>query len=249
MGVDVSFDEKMMKIGKRLVTKLYNAGKFVLAQQGVPGKITTELDLSFAHKLRDLVNRATKAFDAFEYTYAMEETEKFFWNNFTDTYIELVKHRARGNGQAVDPDRDSAVATLRLGLNILLRLFSPILPYITEEVWSWVFAGETGFKSIHAAPWPEESDFNGIELPENASIFDTTIACLGSIYKAKTQAGVSLAKPIEQLSLSANSKTVEQLKPAIKDIIKATRIENHAIVSDPDLEDDQFMITQMNLEE
>jgi len=249
MGVDAIFDEKVMKIGKRLVTKLYNAGKFVLSQQGLPGSITEELDLSFAYKLHDLVNRATQAFDAFDFTCAMEETEKFFWNNFTDTYIELVKHRAWGNEQAVDSKRDSAIAALRWGLNILLRLFAPMTPYIAEEVWSWVFAEETGWKSIHIAPWPGESDFNGIELPKNSSIFDTAIACLGTIYKAKTQAGVSLLKPIEQLTLSANSKTTEQLRPALKDIIRATRIENHTIVSDPDLEDDQFMITQMDLEQ
>ena len=54
----------------------------------------------------------------------------------------------------------SAVATLRLGLSVLLRLLAPVMPYITEEVWSWVFAEETGHPSIHRAPWPGEDDFH-----------------------------------------------------------------------------------------
>lgn len=249
MGVDAIFDEKVMKIGKRLVTKLYNAGKFVLSQQGQSGTITEELDLSFAHKLHGLVNRVTDAFDAFDFTYALEETEKFFWNNFTDTYIELVKHRARGNGDSNDPERDSAIATLRWGLNILLRLFAPISPYITEEVWSWCFAEETGVKSIHISPWPGESDFNKIQLPENSSIFDTAIACLSTIHKSKTEAGVSLVKPIHNLTLAGNSRTIEKLQSGFKDVINATRIENHTILSDPELGDDQFMIKQMEFEE
>src|SRR5207247_1547083 len=86
-----------------------------------------------------------------EYTadvaHGRRDTGACFWSDCTHTFLELAKGRAREG----DP---SAVAALRLGLGVLLRLFAPVLPYITEEIWSWAFAEETGSRSIHAAPWP-----------------------------------------------------------------------------------------------
>src|SRR5262249_47315271 len=134
LGTDTAFDEQVLKVGKRLVTKLFNAGKFVLALGGEATDVSSELDRAFVVRLRALVDRTTAALDDFEYAQALAETESFFWRDFTDTYLELVKVRARDQGGG------SALTTLRLGLSVLLRLFAPTLPYIAEEVWSWAFA-------------------------------------------------------------------------------------------------------------
>ncbi len=151
-GMDMAFDETVFTIGGKLVTKLYNAGKFVLMQEAEHGEITTELDRAFVHDLRDTVQRATNAFENYEFAHALQITETFFWDAFADNYIELVKRRTRSE---TDPQgRSSAVATLRLALNTLLRLFAPFVPTITDEVWSWTFAEETTHPSIHQAPWP-----------------------------------------------------------------------------------------------
>ncbi|MCI0835183.1 MAG: valine--tRNA ligase, partial [Chloroflexi bacterium] len=157
LGSDAAHDESIFKIGGKLVTKLYNAGKFVLAQTAEDGPITNELDRAFVAELKEVVRRATQAFENFEFSIALQETEKFFWGAFTDNYIELLKRRSRAED---DPaGRASAVAALRLGLNVVLRLFAPIVPTIADEVWSWVFAGETGHASIHQAPWPTIEEF------------------------------------------------------------------------------------------
>ncbi|MCZ7687498.1 MAG: valine--tRNA ligase [Sandaracinaceae bacterium] len=54
------------------------------------------------------------------------------------------------------------MAALWLGLDVLLRLFAPVLPYITEEIRSWMFAAEGGQPSIHAALWPSPADFEAV---------------------------------------------------------------------------------------
>jgi len=226
LGTDTAFDEKVLKVGKRLVTKLYNAGKFVLAQAGPHAPIDVELDRAFVERLRQLVTRVTKAFDAFDYAHALQDTESFFWHDFTDTYLELAKHRAR------DEAGGSAIAGLRLGLRVLLRLFAPVLPYVTDEVWSWVFAEETDAPSIHRAPWPTLEELSTIAAPADAACFDIAVTCLAAINKAKSEAGVSPGRGVAQLTLAASADTLRQLATVQSDVLASARVERHDLVTD-----------------
>ncbi len=225
LGTDTAFDEKVLKVGKRLVTKIYNAGKFVLAQAGPRAPIDVELDRAFVDRLRALVTRVTKSFEAFEYAHALQDTESFFWHDFTDTYLELVKHRARDDGGG------SAIAGLRLGLSVLLRLFAPVLPYVTEEVWSWVFAAETDQPSIHRAPWPSLDELAAIATPIDAASFDVAVAALAAINKAKSEAGVSPGRGVARLALAAHPHTLRSLATVEADVLRSARVERHELVA------------------
>jgi valyl-tRNA synthetase len=222
LGMDTAFDEKVLKVGKRLVTKLFNAGKFVLAQGAERHPITHELDRAFARELRTLVEEATAAFDAFDYARALMITEQFFWSKFTDSYLELVKARSRGELGGADA-QGSAVAALRLGLDVLLRLFAPFVPYIAEEVWSWAFAGEKAQPSIHAAPWPSAADFAGIEAPADTGSFELATNALAVINKKKSEAGASVGRVAEHLALAASAATKEKLDRVWDDVRSAAR--------------------------
>ena len=242
LGADTAFDPQVFKIGKRLVTKLFNAGKFVLGHPGELHAISSELDRAFVAKLARLVESATLDLEAYRYANALSSIETFFWSQFTDTYIELAKPRAWGAlGEA--SERGSAESTLRLGLNVLLRLFAPVLPYITEEVWSWVFAGETGQASIHAAPWPSAADFAGIAAPANDASFDLSISCLNAINKVKSESGVSAGRVAERLTIRANEKTLGALTPVLADVAAAARCLTHDVAIDASLEDAAFVVT------
>ena len=147
LGIDTAFDESIFKIGKRLVTKIYNAGKFVATIVSVTHSdlnrpvdekfICEDLDYSFLYGLFNLIEKATESMLEFSYAKAISDIENFFWTNFTDTYIELSKVRAKGDSNIKESSKLSAVATLNFSFKILLRLFAPFLPFITEEIWSW----------------------------------------------------------------------------------------------------------------
>ena len=224
LGTDTVFDEKVMRVGKRLVTKLFNAGKFVLAQSGDAHPIDAELDRGFAARLATLAATVTAAHEEFDFARALMETESFFWHDFTDTFLELVKVRARDGAPAA---RGSAVAALRLGLGVLLRLFAPVLPYITEVIWSWAFAEETGYASIHRAPWPGAEDVAAIPAPAAAGSFEAAVACLAAINRSKSEAGVSVGRGVRRLVIAAHPTTLDRLRLVLADVAAAARVEGY----------------------
>ena len=74
---------------------------------------------------------------------------------------------------------------LRISCQLFVRLFAPILPYITEEIWSWAFSeGE----SVHRAAWPTVNEFSPIPSPPQTGVLETAIDVLTEIRGAKSQA-------------------------------------------------------------
>jgi valyl-tRNA synthetase len=244
LGADTAFDEKVFKIGRRLVTKIFNASKFVLAYGGDVYPVSDELDRAFLKKLETLVSEVTAKFEALQYAEVLSATESFFWSNFTDSYIELAKPRA-WNADAEPAARGSAIAALRLALSVLVRLFAPFLPYITEEVYSWAFARETGLPSVHVAPWPGAQDFEGVPAPADPESFDLAVAALAVINKAKTEALVSTGRVVETLTLAANEATLARLTPVMESVIQAARAQKYGTVVQAELGDGAFEVAEI----
>ena len=247
LGTDTAFDEKVLKVGRRLVVKLFNAAKFVLSQEGPGGPITRELDLSFLARLREAVNGASEAMEAFEYAAALDHVERFFWSGFTDTYVEMVKARCR----AIDDPagRASALATLELALTTFLRLFAPFLPYVTEEIWSWGF-GEGSTPSVHRAPWPGEADFAGLPaVEEEGAVFGAAVAFLEAVNKAKSARGATVGRSLARLKAKASPRTLALLDRGRMDVLTAARVLDHSFEASPGLEDMLFEVAEAELAE
>jgi len=240
-GMDTAFDPAVMKIGRRLAMKIFNAGKFVLSRPAGAGAITENLDLAFISKLQALCSQARRAFEEFEPAQALMESEKFFWSCFTDTYLELVKSRAWAEtGTAAE--QASAVHTLRLGLQVMLRLFAPFLPNTCEEVWGWSFTDKS--ESVHRAVYPGVSEFDSLS-PKGAEMFDVAVSALAAINQQKTLAKVSVARPVAKLELKAHKDTIHLLEKVWLDVKSATKTSDVKFIGVDGIQPGQFEVAHI----
>ncbi|MEK6918002.1 MAG: valine--tRNA ligase [Nanoarchaeota archaeon] len=156
LGEDLDYQEKELVSGKRFITKLLNASNFVFMNlKGYKKEKPKQLqavDKIFLDKLFEMVNGATKAFSEYEYSKAKSDIEGFFWKMFCDNYLEIVKRRVyQGKGD----EKISAQYTLYVSLLTILKIISPITPFITEEIYQTHFKKLEKDKSIHISKWPE----------------------------------------------------------------------------------------------
>ena len=151
LGDDIPFKEKELVSGQKTMTKLWNASKFVLMHlKTKPKKVKLQpYDSWQLSKLHHLIKETTTAFDKYEYYKVKTLTENFFWHTFCDNYLEIIKDRLyNGNKQ----EKESAQYVLYESLLTILKLFAPIMPFITEELFQNLKEKE---KSIHISTWPK----------------------------------------------------------------------------------------------
>ncbi len=221
LGTDAAFDPqnpKQIKIGRRLAIKVLNAAKFVYSFEAPAGAVTgpdavTEpLDIDMLATLGEVVSTATRAYDEYDHARALEAAEQFFWT-FTDDYLELVKERAYGaQGEA---GQASAVTALQLAIDVFVRLFAPVIPFATEEVWSW-----THDTSVHTSPWPTVDEL-GVDAQHGGLLPLVSQALIG-IRRAKTDAKASQKTPVTSAVIAGPS----LLELAAGDLAAVGRIES-----------------------
>lgn len=236
LGADTAYDEGQMKIGRRLAIKLLNASKFVLAQgvteasvlgAGASADVVTDaVDRALLAQLATVVERAGQAFRDYEYARALQLTEQFFWT-FTDDYVELVKDRAYGaRGAAAQASVHAALATT---LDALLRLFAPVLPFATDEVWSWWRTG-----SVHRASWPGVEGFADAVTDADPEVLTTVGEALSGLRKAKSEAKVKQRTEVRSATITAAAEDVARLEAGLGDLKAAGNAAELVLVAGPE---------------
>jgi valyl-tRNA synthetase len=203
-----------------------------------PADITEPLDQSFIARLRETVRRASDAFAAFEFASALQVIEDFFWADLCDNYLELVK--VRSYSETWSPGKRSALATLKTVLSIQLRLLAPYLPFITEEVWSWLFAtSEDRERSIHTAPWPTVEELAEVALPREQDPYGAAVNVLLEVRRIKSEAKVSVKTPLRELAITGSPDALNALRSVLDDLLSVTNAPR-AVLHEGVVEQGQF---------
>jgi valyl-tRNA synthetase len=152
-GSDMALAEEWASGSRNFCTKLWNASRFALmngATAAVPVPARSELtdaDRWILDALDALVSNVDAWFEDFQFAKVCDALYHFTWDEFCDWYLELAKVQiASGRAEATQ-------AVLGHVLDVLLRLLHPVIPFVTEELWTALTGGE----SLVIASWPKPS--------------------------------------------------------------------------------------------
>ena len=240
LGTDTNYSTDMIKIGQKLITKLYNSGKFVemclLSLHGNEkvenGKLKIEnclIDKFILSKLHTVIKNYENALNNYDYSKALETVENFFWNDFCDNYLEIAKIRCYGinaikyqNIELTEQQKEeitngqiSAILTIKKVFEALLKLFAPYLPHITDELYSCLYENDfNATKSISSrGNWIDINDFKKDENIEKIGEIAKNI--LAEVRKYKSDKNISIKEIIEKIDVYCDcnlSGVVEDLK-------------------------------------
>ena len=103
-----------------------------------------------------------------------------------------------------------------------IRLFAPYVPSIADEVWSWVFAKETGVPSVHVANWPTRQELEHVEAPSDGESFRSACDAIAAVRKAKSERSIGLGKPLAELRFKSGERRLGQLELVLSDVLSAS---------------------------
>ena len=218
LGNDIVLAEDEFKNGGKLVTKLFNASKFVLMHlQDYDKNSTVEL-LPMDKWILTKLNKTTEEFkgymEKYEIGLGINCVEKFFWD-FCDNYIEIVKDRLYKPEVHGEIARLSGQKAAYTALLAILKLFAPYFPHITEEIYQDYFAEKEGVKSIHITEFEDLSAYADETLLEKAEAVKEIIA---QVRKYKSENNLSLKTEIETLTIKTSKQEIEFAKTVIGDM-------------------------------
>ncbi|MFA5777049.1 MAG: valine--tRNA ligase [Parcubacteria group bacterium] len=224
LGMNLRFSEDDMRAGQKLLTKLWNATRFVMMNledynqnTELSEKDLEESDRWILAEFQELIENVTNQFENYEFFKARNLLEHFFWIKFADNYIELVKGRLYGE----NPDKKlSAQFSLYQIISNLIKLFAPILPHISEEIYQQFFKSAT---SIHLEQWPAtNSELKAESVSENGK---KLLEIIAEIRKLKAEKGLKLSESFKQLAIESDSDFAEKIKGDLRNLSHAEKIE------------------------
>jgi valyl-tRNA synthetase len=240
IGKDRPFSYEEMDYARNFINKIYNSAIFVSKAIEVcePDKKEPHgdlgvFDLWILKRLNTTIGKVTAAYEAMNLHDAMEEAISFYWHEFADYYIENVKHRIYSEEAAMQRSRRAAVYTLKHVLHESIKLFAPVMPYISEEI-NGMFQKESLFGEAFPAhatvEAPADYVMNGLVF--KSAIVDYDIEACGAflnniiadVRNAKARDRLSLNKEIASININVPEeyyRAAEAASEEIKSICKA----------------------------
>ncbi|CAI3479524.1 valine--tRNA ligase [Enterococcus cecorum] len=215
-GQDVRFSYEKMDAAWNFINKIWNASRFVL--MNVEGMSAADLHLDgqksvadrwILTRLNETIEKVTHLFDRFEFGEAGRNLYNFIWDDFCDWYIEMSKETLYGDNPEA---KRMNQAVLVYVLDNIVRLLHPIMPFVTEEIFSKL---PTTTGSIVVASYPEENEFSDESAAEGMEVLKEVIRAVRNI---RAEVNTPLSKAVTLL-IQANDEKVQAFLTANQNYI------------------------------
>ncbi|NWF87592.1 valine--tRNA ligase [Candidatus Bathyarchaeota archaeon] len=233
-GSDIPFRWPDVEYGRRFLTKLWNAARFVSTQlKDYKHSEESELQLLdkwVISKTEKLTQKVTDAFEKCQFNIAVEEIRNFTWHIFCDQYLEAVKDRLYKPELYGEEARKATQFTLYHVLYRIIQLSAPIMPHVTEEIYQTMYAEDAGQKSLQVMPWPKPEKEKIDEVEKKG---DLVMAVITEIRREKAEKRKPLNAEIKRVKLYAgSSRFASIISENKKDITGTCKIAQFEILSE-----------------
>jgi valyl-tRNA synthetase len=238
IGTDLRYNEKDIRTGRKLAVKLWNVGRFLSLNLGdldvsVAGPAPEErniVDRWVLSHLADAVAETTAAFGAHDYMQAHQAASRMFWSIYCDRYIEMIKDRLGGsftdstdrastdrdNLDRDNLDRDSARWTLWESYRVLLGLFAPFAPFVTEHMYQQFYRPNEAVVSLHVTRWPVPDE----RWRGDRSAVDQLAVILDATRVLRSGQRLGNSARLSQLTVQAHTPAAEMLLDQIAEPLR-----------------------------
>jgi valyl-tRNA synthetase len=190
-GNDLPFDEKLCETGRNFSNKIWNAFRLVKGWEIDESKDQPEHALFAVKWMESRTNSALKEiesqFEEFRLSEALMTSYRLVWEEFCSWYLELVKPNY---GESID--RKTLEATYS-HFERLVKILHPFMPFLTEEVWSWLGERSTPLEALIVSEWPETKEVEG-NLLKDFIVFKEIV---GGVRNIRKDNGISYREKLE----------------------------------------------------
>lgn len=226
LGTDTMFSEEELKTSKRFLTKLWNASGFCIMHLDDFNHQKPEslmpIDEWIMEKLKYTQDKAEKYLSEYETGLAKHEIDEFFWSDFCDNYIELIKERLYKKEIYGVKERQSSQYAIYKVLLEILKMYAIYVPFITEEIYQSYYKEFEKSVSIHIMKWDTKVEINNdiLSFGENIKLI------ISKVRKFKSERNLSLKEKVRLLKIAIPEMHADNFIKTLKDIKSCTHAEN-----------------------
>ncbi|MGC8609127.1 MAG: valine--tRNA ligase, partial [Thermoplasmata archaeon] len=198
-GDDIKIKEQDFIRGKRTVIKLYNAQKLIdiLKEDRKVhpvSKVKLAENLWILAKLSSIEKIVTDSMESYTVSKAKMALDDFFWNDFCDNYLEMIKYMVSVSKSNNDDDAiQETIYVASMALIDILKMYAPVMPFITEELYQKMdYPNKKA--SIHIDSWPSASESYG-----STEDIDYIVSIISKVRMIKSERHISMGKPISSV--------------------------------------------------
>ncbi|MDQ3751764.1 MAG: valine--tRNA ligase [Actinomycetota bacterium] len=220
-GNDTNLSEERVEGARNFANKLWNASRFVFLAVGdnrpILGDNTQGLDVEdrwILSRLDEVISAIDQHLGRYEFAEAMRELHRFVWSEYCDWYIELAKLKLS------DSRVSSTQAVLIHVLDHILRLLHPVMPFITEELWSRL-RPEAG--SVMGATWPVTAGLRDAGAEGQVARFTELV---GSLRRFRAEHGIPSARKVRvKIAAGEWAAEIDEMRGALLVLAKLASVE------------------------